>query len=73
MTDQEPIRVRLAVAVDKHGYVFAVNTKSLGDDVAMLDVIGDCDGEPLAKAFVEADIPRTPTVKARVVESEVKP
>ena len=73
MPDSDPIHIRLAVAVDQHGGIFAVAVTAYTSDAqAMLDAASDCDGDPIARAFVEADVPRTPTVQGRVIESEAK-
>lgn len=68
----DTVRVRIAVIADKSGHVGASGVyQGHGDEDAMSDAYEWTFGGPenfKAQAFVEADIPLIPTVKAQVVE-----
>jgi hypothetical protein len=70
----DTVRVRIAAIVDRHGYTGACGCDlRCGDGSAMEEAYERTKGGPedfIAQAFIEADIPRIPTVQGRTVESE---
>ncbi len=62
------VRVRIAVAVSGPEWPYSCCvSKAMTDEEAMTQVEIECDGTPIARAFIEADVPRLATVQGRVV------
>jgi hypothetical protein len=68
---EDSIRVRIAVAVSADGWVGCHPCGEAYDSSEAMRsaVVDTAESDLVAQAFIEADIPRTPTVQARTMEA----